>query len=61
MAENDRDDPIVWLLLLERGRRTDNFDLAAMARRELARLGITVRYGRRKNQQLPTEDVSLAM
>lgn len=46
MANSDRDDPVVWLLLLERGRQTGDFDLAARAKRELERLGIRVTYSR---------------
>jgi hypothetical protein len=46
MNDDDRDDPVAWLLLLERGRRTGDFELAASAQRELARLGIRVSYGR---------------
>jgi hypothetical protein len=44
MSREDRDDPVVWLLLLERGRRSGDFALAARAQRELARLGIRVVY-----------------
>jgi len=50
MRESDRDDPIVWLLLLERGRRTGDFQLAARAKRELERLGIRVSYRRPKEK-----------
>jgi hypothetical protein len=50
MTDQDRDDPTVWLLLLERGRRTCDFELAARAMRELARLGIRVTYGRPKRE-----------
>jgi len=46
MTEQDRDDPIVWLLLLERGRQSGDFELAARAKNELARLGIRVTYRR---------------
>ena len=46
MNTADREDPLVWLLLLERGRQTGNFDLAARAKRELALLGIRVSYRR---------------
>jgi hypothetical protein len=45
---SERDDPVVWLLLLERGRRTGDFELAARAKRELKRLGIHVTYRRPK-------------
>lgn len=51
MSNQDRDDPVVWLLLLERGRRTGDFDLAARAKRELDRLGIRVTYGRPKDRR----------
>jgi hypothetical protein len=48
VADHDDNDPLVWLLLLERGRRTGDFELAARAQRELARLGIRVIYGKRR-------------
>ncbi len=51
VSEHDRDDPVVWMLLLERGRREGNFELAACAKRELARLGIRVSYARRTQFQ----------
>jgi hypothetical protein len=47
MSRDDRDDPVVWMLLLERGRRTGDFALAALAKGELERLGIRVTYGPR--------------
>jgi hypothetical protein len=46
-AEND---PVVWLLLLERGRQTGDFELAARAKRELERLGVFVSYRRPKGE-----------
>jgi hypothetical protein len=50
--DTERDDPIVvWMLLLERGRRTGDFELAARAQRELARLGVRVIYGRAKKRK----------
>jgi hypothetical protein len=39
-------DTLTWLLLLERGRQTGDFELAARAKRELERLGVRVTYGR---------------
>jgi hypothetical protein len=48
MNETERDDPTVWMLLLERGRRTGNFELAAQAKNELERLGVFVSYRRPK-------------
>jgi len=56
MTDRDRDDPLVWLLLLERGRRTGDFELAARAKRELARLGVFVTY----RQSRPEEERHLA-
>jgi hypothetical protein len=44
----DTNDPSVWFLLLERGKRTGDFELAARAKRELARLGVIVTYRRPK-------------
>jgi hypothetical protein len=42
MTHADNDDPAVWLLLWDRGRRTGDFDLARRAKRELERLGVRV-------------------
>jgi hypothetical protein len=46
MNECEYDDPTVWMLLLERGRQTGDFELAAQAKRELERLGVIVTYRR---------------
>ncbi len=35
---------IAWLVALERGRRTGDFDLIRRANAELARLGVTVTF-----------------
>jgi hypothetical protein len=40
-------DASVWFLLLERGRLTGDFELAARAKRALLRLGISVAYTNR--------------
>ena len=40
----NQEDPVVWRLLFERGRRTGDFALAARSKRELERLGIRVTY-----------------
>ena len=56
MRETDRDDPLTWLLLLERGRRTGDFELAARAKRELERLGIRVTYGHRPRRLSQTKE-----
>jgi hypothetical protein len=58
MQNQDPDDPIVWLLLLERGRQTCDFELAARARRELSRLGITVTYKKPRKRRQPAEGVA---
>jgi hypothetical protein len=55
MNDLERDDPAVWLLLLERGRRTGDFELAARAKRELERLGIYVTYRRPPNRETGRE------
>ncbi len=57
MNERERDDPVVWLLLLERGRRTGDFELAARAKRELARLGIRLIYDRPKKKVTTREPI----
>ena len=46
MSDTDHEDPLIWLLLLERGRQTGDFELAARAKRELKRLGVRVTYCR---------------
>jgi hypothetical protein len=55
VSERERNDPVVWLLLLERGRQTGDFELAARAKRELERLGIRVSYNRprRRGKETP--------
>lgn len=54
--DDDRDDAVVWMLLLERGRRTGDFELAARAKRELLEMGIKVSYGKRKLRNNATVD-----
>lgn len=48
MTPDEQNDPAIWLLLWDRGRRTGNFNLAARAKRELERLGLRVSYRRPK-------------
>lgn len=55
MSDTDRDDALTWILLLERGRRTGDFALAAEAQRQLARLGIRVTYGHRPRRRRPAK------
>lgn len=43
-ASRPEDYPVAWFVVLERARRTNNFELAARARRELERLGVKVTY-----------------
>lgn len=50
MTEDEQNDPAVWLLLLERGRQTGDFDLAVRAKRELERLGVFVSYGQPRKE-----------
>ena len=38
------DSPAAWFVVLERARRTNDFELAARALRELERLGVKVTY-----------------
>ena len=40
------DSPVAWFVVLERARQDSNFELAAKARQELDRLGVTVKYRR---------------
>lgn len=41
------DSPVAWFLILERARKTGDFEAASQAAKELKRLGVTVKYGRR--------------
>lgn len=45
------DDPLPWLLTLEMSRQRGDFERAAPAKKELAKLGIRVSYGRRRELQ----------
>jgi hypothetical protein len=38
------DSPAAWFVVLERAKRTNDFQLAAQAQRELERLGVRVTY-----------------
>lgn len=42
------DDPVVWFAILEIARRKNDFERAAEAKRELARLGVNVNYDSQK-------------
>jgi len=44
VAPGLRDEPYVWLAVLERARREGDYDLAAYADAELRRLGVRVSY-----------------
>lgn len=39
--------PTAWFAVLDRARKTNEFELAAQALRELMRLGVTVKFHRR--------------
>jgi hypothetical protein len=41
---NASDSPIVWFVVLETARKENNFELAARAKAELARLDIIIKY-----------------
>ncbi len=43
--------PTAWFAVLERARLTDDFELAAQAQRELARLGVVVRFHQAKKSR----------
>lgn len=60
MNATERDDPAVWMLLLERGRQTGDFELAARAKRELARLGVYVTYRKPRKEKCPDADAAAA-
>jgi hypothetical protein len=46
MTDEDKNDPTVWFVVLERGRQTADAELIARAKQELERLGVTVKYTR---------------
>jgi hypothetical protein len=45
-----KNSPIVWFFMLERARMNCDSEKAALAKSELMRLGVSVRYHRRKKQ-----------
>jgi hypothetical protein len=55
MSDDQRNDPSVWMLLLERGRRTGDFEMAAKAKHELERLGIFITYRKPKREKAKPE------
>lgn len=42
--EQPENSPVVWFVVLERARLTNDFELAARARRQLESLGVKVTY-----------------
>lgn len=44
----EKDSSTYWLVVLEAARRNSNFELAARARHELKRLGVTIIYSRKR-------------
>lgn len=53
-----RNSPVAWFSVLERARLDNDFELAAKAKRELARLGVAVSY--KRNQSPRTGGAVLA-
>jgi hypothetical protein len=56
----ERDEPVYWFVLLEKAVHRGDFDYAAMAKRELARLGVSVTHCHpkrktRRGNNLPKE------
>ena len=47
-GQDATDSPVAWFATLERARRDNDFELAARAMRELRRLGVVVKYHRRR-------------
>lgn len=47
------DSPTAWFAVLERALRTGDSDLAARAKRELERLGVTVSFDRPLGRAVP--------
>jgi hypothetical protein len=47
LADEVRDSTVYWFTILEVARERGDFVTAAQAQRELQRLGVRVRYGRR--------------
>lgn len=45
------DSPTAWFAVLERARRTEDYELAARAKRELDRLGVSVKFHRRDSKR----------
>lgn len=45
------DSPVVWFVMLERARRSSDFELAAKAQQELERLGVKVKYSQTRSRQ----------
>jgi len=45
------DSRVAWFVCLERAKADNNFEQAAMAKRELERLGVKVRYRKRAGQR----------
>jgi hypothetical protein len=50
-AEDCADEPLYWFALLDKGVKKGDHAAAAEAQRQLARLGVRVRYGRSRPQK----------
>lgn len=51
---NPQDEPIYWFAILEKALDAGNLQEAALAQRELARLGYTLRYRHTKESAKPS-------
>jgi hypothetical protein len=47
-AQDHRDQPVYWFVVLEQARERSDFESAANAKQELERLGVRVSYRRRE-------------
>jgi hypothetical protein len=56
LAEDYTQEPIYWFALLDKAVERGDHQAAAEAQRELARLGVTVRYGRPRRQPAAAEE-----
>ncbi len=47
---NFQNSPVAWFAVLERAKQYSDFELAAKAKQELERLGVTVKYHKAQQQ-----------
>lgn len=46
-----RNSPVAWFCVLEEARQKNDFERAALAKRELQRLGVQIRYRKKRTTQ----------